>query len=218
MSLLNSKVEEIVDRKQSFAEFASKLASEAQTPAGGGTSAMVGALAAALAQKVCTLTEGKDRYADVQQEIKILAEMLEYKRNELLAIVNEDAKACAPLFDVFALPKDDPTRAEKMQPVLLAACEPQCKAMKSMAELIDILVRLDGIGSKLSQTDVATAAALARGALEGAALNIYVNTSLLEDRDKAKELFDEAAETLAVYGERSVKLSAKISDRLKGEA
>lgn len=215
---LNSKVEEFLGRKQSVAEFANRLASDAHTPAGGGTSAVVGALAAALAQKVCSISTGKERFADVQHEIDILSEMLQVKRNELLALMEEDAKVCAPLFDVFALPKDDPNRKEKMQPVLLAACEPQRKTMKAMAELIDILVRLDGIGSKLSQTDVATAAALARGALEGAALNIYVNTSLLEDREMASELFEEAAEMLEVYGERSVKLCAKISDRLKGEA
>lgn len=215
--LLNSRIEGIAERKQSFVEFASQLASDAHTPAGGATSAVVGALAAALAQKTCSITMGKDRYEDVQQEIKILSEMLEVKRNELLVIVNEDAKVCAPLFVVFALPKDDPTRAEKMQPVLLAACEPQRMAMKAISELIDILGRLDGIGSKLSQTDIATSAALARGALEGAALNIYVNASLLEDREKAKELCDEATERLEVYGERAVKLSSRISDRLKGE-
>lgn len=213
--LLNSRVEGFLGRKQTVADFASRLASDAHTPAGGGTSAVVAALAAALAQKSCSITAGKERYADVQQEIEVLSGMLEVKRNELLALMEEDAKACAPLFEVFALPKTDPTREEKMQPVLLAACEPQRKTMKAMAELIDILGRLDGIGSRLSQTDVATAAVLARGALEGAALNIYVNTSLLADREKAKELFDEAEEMLKVYGDRSVKLCAKISNRLK---
>ena len=214
--LLNARVEGFLGRRQTVADFASRLASDAHTPAGGGTSAVVAALAAALAQKVCSITAGKERYGEVQEEIEVLSGLLEVKRNELLALMEEDAKACAPLFEVFALPKTDPTREEKMQPVLLAACEPQRKTMKTMAELIDILGRLDGIGSKLSQTDVATAAALARGALEGAALNIYVNTSLLADREKAKELFDEAEEMLKVYGDRSVKLCTKISDRLKG--
>ena len=214
--LFNSKVGDFLGRRQPIEEFAALLGSDAHTPAGGGTSAVVAALAAALAQKVCSITSGKERYADAQQEIEILSEMLEVKRNELLSLMEEDAKVCAPLFDVFALPQDDPERTEKMQPVLLAACEPQRKTMKAMAELIDILGRLDGIGSKLCQTDVATAAAIARGALEGAALNIYVNTSLLTDRDKAKELFEEAEEMLQVYGERAVKLSSRISDRLKG--
>lgn len=214
--LLNARVEGFLGRRQTVADFASRLASDAHTPAGGGTSAVVAALAAALAQKVCSITAGKERYGEVQEEIEVLSGLLEVKRNELLALMEEDAKACAPLFEVFALPKTDPTRKEKMQPVLLAACEPQRKTMKTMAELIDILGRLDGIGSKLSQTDVATAAALARGALEGAALNIYVNTSLLADREKAKELFDEAEEMLKVYGDRSFKLCTKISDRLKG--
>ena len=47
-------------------EFCSRLASSDPTPGGGGASALVGALGAALGGMVASLTMGKKKYADVQ--------------------------------------------------------------------------------------------------------------------------------------------------------
>ena len=204
-----------MDGKLNFVNFTEELANNMTTPAGGAASSALGAMAAALGQKVCTITTGKPQYADVQQEIDILAEMLEEKRHRLLEYYDADIKATAPLFGVFSTPKDAPRRADAMQPILLAACEPQRKIMKELSELIDILQRLQGIGSKLAQTDAGVAASFARAALEGAALNIYVNASLLEDEEKANELCQEADGIIEVYTTRSERVIHDVSATLR---
>ena len=50
--------------------FLDELASKAPTPGGGGASAYVGAVAAALASMVGNLTVGKKTYAAVEPQVK----------------------------------------------------------------------------------------------------------------------------------------------------
>jgi formiminotetrahydrofolate cyclodeaminase len=204
-----------MDSKLDFVDFTEELATTLTTPAGGAASSALGAMAAALGQKVCTITTGKPQYAEVQQEIDILSEMLDGKRCELLELYDADVKSTAPLFGVFSTPKESPHRTDTMQPILLEACEPQRKIMKTISELIDILQRLQGIGSKLAQTDVGVAASFARAALEGAALNIYVNASLLEDSEKANELCEEADGLVEIYTTRAERVVHDVSAKLR---
>ena len=53
-------------------QFNDVLASNAPTPGGGGTSALVGSLAASLAQMVTSLTAGKKKYAEYEDEIQMI--------------------------------------------------------------------------------------------------------------------------------------------------
>ena len=50
-------------------EFVEVLASKAPVPGGGGASALVGAVGTALGNMVGSLTVGKKKYADVEEEI-----------------------------------------------------------------------------------------------------------------------------------------------------
>ena len=53
----------------SCTEFVTVLASNAPVPGGGGASALVGAIGTALGNMVGSLTVGKKKYADVEEEI-----------------------------------------------------------------------------------------------------------------------------------------------------
>ena len=55
---------------KSCREFVEVLASKEPVPGGGGAAALAGALAAALANMVGSLTVGKKRYAAVEEDIK----------------------------------------------------------------------------------------------------------------------------------------------------
>ena len=54
---------------ESCRKFVEVLASDAPTPGGGGAAALVGAIGTALGNMVGSLTVGKKKYADVQDEI-----------------------------------------------------------------------------------------------------------------------------------------------------
>ena len=60
--------------ESSLSEFAGMLAAKTSVPGGGGASAAVGALAAALGSMVGQFTLGKKRYADVEDDIRRLME------------------------------------------------------------------------------------------------------------------------------------------------
>ena len=53
-------------RKMTISEYADAFASQSPVPGGGGASAVVGALAAAAGEMVCSLTKGKKKYADIE--------------------------------------------------------------------------------------------------------------------------------------------------------
>ena len=66
-------------------EFVEVLASKAPVPGGGGASALVGAIGTALGNMVGSLTVGKKKYADVEDELRELQKNLSYARNRMLS-------------------------------------------------------------------------------------------------------------------------------------
>ena len=109
------------------ATFIDALASKAPTPGGGGASACAGALASALASMVGNLTVGKKKYADVEERMQAELVELDDTRARLLALIDEDARAFAPLAAAYGMPKGtDEERAAQsaaLQKALVGACE-----------------------------------------------------------------------------------------------
>lgn len=177
---------ELLDK--SLRAFAGELASAAPTPGGGGASALVGALGAALGGMVGALTAGKPRYAAVEDEIKALTERAERLRAALLACVEEDAAAFAPLAKAYAIPKDDPARGETMEACLRAAAAVPLKVFELCCEAIELQGEFAEKGSRMAVSDAATGVVFCWSALYGAAVNVKVNTRLMRDRTYAERV------------------------------
>ena len=79
--------------EQTCGGFLDALASKAPVPGGGGASALVGALGAALCTMVGNYTVGKKKYAAVEADVRVLMEKAEDLRGRLLALVDQDAAA-----------------------------------------------------------------------------------------------------------------------------
>ena len=88
--------------------FIDKLASADPTPGGGGACAYCGALAAALGSMVGNLTVGKPKYAQVEERVKETLGELEALRVRLLELIDEDARAFAPLAAAYGMPRSTP--------------------------------------------------------------------------------------------------------------
>lgn len=173
---------------QSCAGFAAALASKAPVPGGGGASALVGALGAALCSMVANYTVGKKKYADVEEDVKAILAEAEELREKLLALVEEDAAAFEPLSRAYAIPKDDPGRDEVMERCLRAAAAPPMELLRLSRRVIELHRELLDKGSVMVLSDVGTGAALCGAALRGAALNVRVNTRLMRDRAYAEAM------------------------------
>ena len=167
---------------KSLSEFSERLASAAPAPGGGGASALVGALGAALGGMVGALTVGKPKYAAVEDEVKALTERAERLRAALLQCVEEDAAAFAPLAKAYAIPKDDPARGETMEACLREAAAVPLKIFDLCCEAIELHRELAEKGSRLAVSDAATGVVFCWSAMYGAAVNVKVNTKLMHDR------------------------------------
>ena len=183
------------------AEFVSELASSAPAPGGGGAAAYVGAIGMALGHMVGSLTVGKKRYADVEGEVRRLMSEAQALQEELMGLVKADEEAFLPLSRAYGMPATtDDERAEKarvMEECLLAACQVPLKIMETTFKALELLAQFAEVGAKIAISDVGCGAALCRGALQAARLNVTVNTLLMEDREQAASLNAKAAELLS---------------------
>lgn len=189
-------------------QFLSELSSNAPVPGGGGASAAVGAFAAALGMMVTNLTIGKKKYADYEEEAKAVRDRLEGLRDQLIDLVDGDAVAFEPLSKAYSIPKDDPERDTIMENALYEASVVPMSIMETVlaaAKELEVLVEK---GSKLAVSDVGVGILFAQAAIEGASLNVYINTKSMKDRERAAAL-DAKADAIIAEG---AALKARIYD------
>ena len=195
-------------------KFLEALASSAPTPGGGGAAALCGALGIALGNMVGSLTLGKKKYADVQEDIAELNAKAEALRAGFVALVDADAEAFAPLSRAYSIPMDDPARDEIMEPALLRAAEAPLEIMRKCAEALDLISGYAAKGSALAISDAGCAAALCGAAIEAAALNVKINTKSMKNRAVADNINAEMNELLQKYFVLSQEIYNDVSGRL----
>ena len=178
--------------EQKTTNFLEQLSSSAPIPGGGGASAAVGAFASALGLMVTNLTVGKKKYADVEEEILEIREKLEQKKQDLVRMVDEDAEAFEPLAKAYRMPKEtEEEQAEKekvMEAALKNAAEAPLCIMKTIVDTMEMIQVLGEKGSRLAVSDAGVAILFAQAALEGASLNIFINTKMMKDQEEAERL------------------------------
>ena len=182
-------------------EFVSVLASDAPAPGGGGAAALVGAIGTALGNMVGSLTLGKKKYADVQDEIIALKAKCDQLQKDLLDQVEADEINFLPLAKAYGIPKDDPNRDAVMEEATLIACSTPIKIMELCCEAIDCIKVFADKGSRLAVSDAGCGAVCCKAALQAASLNVFINTKTLKNRDKAEDLNRHANVMLNTYGQ-----------------
>ncbi len=200
-------------------EFVSVLGSKAPVPGGGGASALVGAVGTALGNMVGCLTVGKKKYADVEAEMYELMEKCNVLQKELLELVEKDAEVFEPLSKAYGLPREtEEEKAEKarvMAIVLKDACAVPMEIMEKCCEALNLMKEFADKGSKLALSDAGVGAVFCKAALQGASLNVFINTKSMEDREYAKELNDKANAMLEKYPPIADEIYQSVFDRLK---
>ena len=205
--------------EKSCKDFVSELSSKAPVPGGGGASALVGAVGTALGGMVGSLTVGKKKYADVEDEIRALMAKADGLMAEMLKLIDRDAEAFEPLSKAYGMPKDtDEQKAEKervMEGCLRAACAVPMEIMEKCCEAIELQSGFATKGSSLAISDAGVGVAFCKAALQGASLNVFINTNSMKDRDYAEKLNARADELLAKYTALADEIYAGVYKRLK---
>ena len=205
--------------EKSCKEFTEILASKEPVPGGGGASALAGALGMALGNMVGALTVGKKKYADVEEDIKRLMEEAQSLQDELLALIQKDAESFAPLAAAYGMPKEtDSEKAEKarvLEEALKTACSAPLEIMEKCCRVIDLQKEFAEKGSALAVSDAGVGVIFAKAALQGAALNVFINTSSMKDREYAEAIDCKAEEMLTEYTVAADTVYASVYSRLR---
>ena len=198
-------------------EFVDVLASKAPVPGGGGASALVGALGMALGNMVGSLTVGKKKYADVQDDIIALKAKADKLQMELLELIDKDAESFEPLSKAYGLPKNtEEEKAEKarvMEICLKDACAVPMEIMEKVCESIDLLEEFAAKGTAIAISDVGVGVACCRAALNGASLNVFINTKSMKDRAYAEEINAKANKMIDDYTAKADAIFADVKGR-----
>ena len=180
-------------------EFVTVLASDAPAPGGGGAAALVGAIGTALGNMVGSLTVGKKKYADVEEEIIALKVKCDALQKDLLDQVEADEINFVPLAKAYGIPKDDPNRDQIMEEATIIACGAPVKIMDLCAEAMEAIAVFAAKGSRLAVSDAGCGAVICKAALQAASLNVFINTKTLKNREVAEEMNAKANGMMAKY-------------------
>ena len=183
----------------SCSEFIQVLSSKAAVPGGGGASALVGAVGTALGAMVGNLTVGKKKYADVENDIIGLLDKAAALQAELIRLVDEDAVVFEPLSKAYGIPREDPAREQIMEEALRLACTVPLDIMRLCARAIELHDEFAKKGSVLALSDAGVGAIFCKAALQGASLNVYINTQAMADKGYAGSINAEADAILGKY-------------------
>lgn len=200
--------------EMSLTQFLDKLATKEPVPGGGGASALAGAIGVALGNMVGSLTVGKKKYAAVEADIIALNEKAEEVRHALCALIEKDAEVFEPLSRAYSIPKDDPTRDEVMAKVLKEASLVPLEIMRNCCKALDLISEYAQKGSVIAISDAGCAAAMCKAALESAALNVYINTKSMKDRELAETMNAEVQEMMDKYCAIASEVYASVAGRL----
>ena len=200
-------------------EFVEVLASKAPVPGGGGASALVGAVGTALGNMVGSLTVGKKKYADVEAEMYELKAKSDKLQAELLHLIERDAEVFEPLSKAYGMPREtEEEKAEKarvMAIVLKDACSVPMEIMEKCCEALDLIVEFAAKGSALAISDAGVGAVFCKAALQGASLNVFINTKSMADKEYAAELNAKADAMLEKYTKIADEIFESVEARLR---
>jgi len=173
-------------------KFIDELSSKAPAPGGGGASALVGSIGVALGSMVGNLTVGKLKYADVEDDIKILLKKSEALIMRLNQLVQKDAAVFEPLAKAYGMPMETKEeRAEKdrvLQDALVQATRVPLAIAECSLEGIRLLDQFARKGSKLAVSDAGAGVIFCKASIQASKLNVLINLKLMKDEALKNEL------------------------------
>ena len=107
-------------------------------------------------------------------------------RQDLAALVEEDARAYQGVLEAYRLPKasaaEKEERSRAIQQALDGATEVPLKVAEGAVKVLELVPSVLKEGLPSAASDAGVAAYMAQGALNGAALNVRTNLSSLRDQ------------------------------------
>mgnify|MGYP005779114419 CR=1 FL=1 len=206
-------------KEKTCEEFIDALASKSPTPGGGGATALVGAISAALGSMVTNLTIGKKKYQEIEEELMNKQSKLKKLQEKFLLCIQKDADNFMPLYFAYSLPKktieEQTSREKALEEALEQAIQVPMELMNLCEETIDINIFLLQKGGKNVVSDAACGITLAEAAMKMASYNIFINTKLMKNQEKAEQFNTRIYTILEKNQEKVRKIEPEIEKHLK---
>ena len=167
--------------------FIEQLAAPTATPGGGSAAAASGAMAAGLAAMVAGMSRGKKAYLQYERELSEAIAQLSQLREEFKASIDADAASYDAVMKAYKAAKQSADADGMIDAALKQATSIPLGVAERAHSVIDIAKRLLPITNPNMKSDLTTALALARAAIEGALANVEINLESLKDQAFAAE-------------------------------
>ncbi|MFY9843085.1 MAG: glutamate formimidoyltransferase [Terriglobales bacterium] len=165
--------------------FIEQLAAPTATPGGGSAAAASGAMAAGLASMVASMSRGKKAYLQYETQLSEAIARLAQLREELKSAIDADAESYNVVMKAYKSAKESDRSENDGDVVINSALKQATRVPLGVAERVvevaKIANQLKPITNPNMKSDLATAIALAKAALEGALANVEINLDLLKD-------------------------------------
>lgn len=173
--------------------FVEQLAAPTATPGGGSAAAASGAMAAGLATMVASMSRGKKAYAQFERELSEALSQLSQLREELKTAIDADAESYNSVMAAYKKARESASADGLIDTALKQATSVPLSVAEKSREVLRIIETLPGITNPNMRSDLTTATALARAAIEGALANVEINLESLKDADFATQVRSRAA-------------------------
>jgi methenyltetrahydrofolate cyclohydrolase len=207
-----------VIREQPLQHWLDSLASSSATPGGGGVTAIMGAMAAALVSMVCRLTIEKNSSVALQDEMKAVLARSERAREHLLALIDADVQAFEAVMAAYALPRGSAEQQAVRSPVIQAALHQATlvplDCARSSAEVLELSMVVAERGHLNAIGESGTAAQAANAALRAAALNVSINLGSIKDHAFAEARLAELEQIVRRCGSLDARVNDLVAQRL----
>ncbi len=169
--------------------FLSQLAAPTATPGGGSAAAASGAMAAGLAGMVASMSRGKKAYLQYESELSEAIARLAQLREELKAAIDADAEAYNVVMKAYKAAKESADGGKAINAALQQAASVPLGVAEKVVEVARIATTLQPITNPNMKSDLITAIALSRAALEGALANVAINLDSIKPVSPEDETF-----------------------------
>jgi glutamate formiminotransferase len=182
--------------------FIEQLAAPTATPGGGSAAAASGAMAAGLASMVASMSRGKKAYLQYESQLSAALARLSQLRDQLKSAIDADAESYNLVMKAYKSAKSSDDKASDGKAnanassndgaAAIAAALKQSTSVplgvaENVVEVAQIATNLKPITNPNMKSDLTTAIALARAALEGALANVEINLDALNDDSLRKD-------------------------------
>jgi methylenetetrahydrofolate dehydrogenase (NADP+)/methenyltetrahydrofolate cyclohydrolase len=186
---------------KSLREVIDLSSSRSPTPGGGSVSAIAACFGLAMITMACNLTLGKEKYKEVEPQVKIYMDTIDGLSKRLALLTEDDMTAYSRVMAAYRMKRsavvDNEARDAAIQEALKYATDIPMEIAQVCLAALQVTCQMSAIGNKAAVSDAGVAAVMTEAALNGVLLNVDINTASIKDEDYNARIIAEKEKMLA---------------------